>query len=103
MPPAESLRVLFRNAARADHNRLAGNGLVGLFRLGDENARTAVLEMTRHEDESFRATAAWVIGRVSWHGGAIRLNEMTADPSESVRRNARRALGRLNRFNREAA
>ncbi|MBM3768682.1 MAG: hypothetical protein FJW32_25150 [Acidobacteria bacterium] len=101
--PSDSLRAIFIAAAAEPHNRLAGNALVGLFRLGDQEARDAVLSMTRHEEEPFRATAAWVIGRVSWHGGATRLQEMTSDPSEKVRRNARRALGRLNRFLREAA
>lgn len=101
--PTKKLREIFNTAAAQPHNRLAGNGLVGLFRLGDDEARRAVLEMTRHEDEMFRATAAWVIGRVSWHGGATRLFELTADTSEKVRRNARRALGRLNRHNAEAA
>jgi len=103
VPPSKTLREIFIIAACESHNRLAGNGLVGLFRLGDEEARAAVLNMTRHEDESFRAPAAWVIGRVSWYGGATRLQEMTKDEAEKVRRNARRALGRLNRFNREAA
>lgn len=101
--PSQELRDIFVTAAAQPHNRLAGNALVGLFRLGDEAARLTVIEMTRHEEESFRATAAWVIGRVSWHGGATRLHEMTTDPSEKVRRNARRALGRLNRVVREAA
>lgn len=101
--PSTTLREIFVTAAAQPHNRLAGNGLVGLFRLGDEEARTAVLSMTRHEDEAYRATAAWVIGRVSWQGGATRLNEMVHDESEKVRRNARRALGRLNRFATEAA
>jgi hypothetical protein len=101
--PSKALRELFIAAAAEPHNRLAGNGLVGLFRLGEDEARTAVLEMSRHEDDSYRATAAWVIGRVSWHGGATRLNELASDESEKVRRNARRALGRLNRFVPKAA
>ena len=101
--PSKNLRELFIAAAAEPHNRVAGNGLVGLFRLGEDEARTSVLNMTRHEEEAFRATAAWVIGRVGWQGGATCLNELLNDESESVRRNARRALGRLNRFNRHAA
>lgn len=91
------LQELFRLAARQERNRVAGNGLVGLFALHDPDAEQWTREMASHPDAAFRATAAWVIGRVYWQNGMALLRTMRQDESEKVRRNAKRSLLRLAR------
>jgi len=101
--PSEALHELFRAAARQGRNRVAGNGLVGLFGLKDPLAKELVTAMARHEDPAFRATAAWTIGRVYWRGGAGLLRTLRTDSSEKVRLNAERAQQRMARRYHDAA
>ncbi|HEU0123954.1 MAG TPA: HEAT repeat domain-containing protein [Bryobacteraceae bacterium] len=93
--PSAELQELFRHAAQQDRNRVAGNGLVGLFTLHDPEAAEWTRQMARHADPAFRATAAWVAGRVYWQEGIAVLRELMQDSSEKVRRNAKRSILRL--------
>jgi len=95
--PTEELREIFRRAAMQRRNRVAGNGLVGLFGANDADAPDIATQMTRDTDAAFRATAAWTIGRVYWEEGAEILREMRGDQSAKVRLNAERSLIRLAR------
>jgi hypothetical protein len=95
--PKEELRDLFLRAAKQSRNRVAGNGLVGLFNCNDPEAAVIVKQMVCHVDASFRATAAWAIGRVCWKDGEGLLGELRKDSDERVRTNAERSLMRLAR------
>jgi len=95
--PNEQLHNLFLLAARQERNRVAGNGLVGLFTYDDPAAREIVERMARHEDPNFRATAAWAIGRVFWKDGMDLLRELRRDSEEKVRINAERSFLRMAR------
>lgn len=95
--PTEQLHEIFRQAARQNRNRVAGNGLVGLFGFDDPQAPEIVKQLAKHDNADMRATAAWVIGRAYWREGAEILREMRRDTSEKVRMNAERSLLRLAR------
>jgi HEAT repeat protein len=88
---------IFKRAALQERNRVAGNGLVGLFNFNDPLAEEVVMRMARHQDSGFRATAAWAIGRVYWREGAELLRELRKDHSEKVRINAERSILRIAR------
>lgn len=95
--PTEPLLKIFKKAAVQERNRVAGNGLVGLFNFNDPLALQVVDRMARHTDPSFRATAAWAIGRVYWREGAEMLRELRKDHCEKVRINAERSILRIAR------
>jgi HEAT repeat protein len=61
----ESARELLHNAATDWNNRVAGNALVGLYRLGDCSTIAEIVSMAEHESVIFRATAAWVMGETA--------------------------------------
>lgn len=93
--PSDALLEIFRRAARQPRNRVAGNGLVGLFQAGDAEAAGIALEMAHHADPDFRATVAWAIGRGYWRDGVSPLRELRRDKNEKVRMNAERSLVRI--------
>ena len=95
--PTAALHEIFLRAAKQNRNRVAGNGLVGLFGCNDPEAEEIVRRMASHVDEGCRATAAWAIGRVYWRDGLELLRELRLDNCEKVRINADRSLLRLAR------
>ena len=62
LEPAES-RALLLTASKSKHNRVAGNALLGLYRIGELKAVRMLLDMA-HQREAlgFRMSALWVIG-----------------------------------------
>lgn len=95
--PSNLLREIFLKAARQERNRVAGNGLVGLFVLNDPMAKEIIERIAQHDDSNFRATAAWVIGRVCWREGAVFLRDLGRDKTEKVRVHAERSMLRIRR------
>ena len=93
--PSAQLEEIFELASAQERNRVAGNGLVGLFLCREAQAVVLLRKMAEHEDADFRATAAWVVGRVQWRDGVELLRKMRQDPVEKVRLNASRSLLRL--------
>lgn len=55
-------RPVFLAAADSEHNRVAGNGLIGLYRLADVRSIARLLEMADHENPGRRRTAYWAMG-----------------------------------------
>lgn len=93
--PSEQLRELFACAARQQRNRVAGNGLVGLFNQNDPAAPEVADILAHHEDPNFRASCAWAMGRVRWKEGLGLLKAMRTDAVEKVRINAERSILRI--------
>src|SRR5581483_2076277 len=58
----EEARDLLHSLVGDSNNRVAGNAVLGLYRLGDCAMITEILELAVHESAMFRATAAWVMG-----------------------------------------
>ena len=54
-------RAVLRDAADDPNNRVAGNALLGLYRVGETFAISRILQMAAHPSTEFRTTAAWVM------------------------------------------
>jgi len=90
----EARRTLW-SMAGDPNNRVAGNALLALHRLGEPKAAEDLTAMARHQSPRFRATAAWVMGQTQDATFREVLQGLEADADENVRRNARLALARL--------
>jgi hypothetical protein len=85
-------RKCLTDALRDGHNRVAGNALVGLHLLGDPSVPTLVRSMLQHENPGFRATAAWVMGKIGAQEFRHDLKRALLDPNAHVRNSAGLAL-----------
>ena len=89
-------RVL--EAAQTDEsNRVVGNSLVGLNRMGDPGVLEQVIRMAENPSPRFRATAAWAMGMIGHNAFLPYLTAMVRDGDEAVRRVALRSLIGLRR------
>jgi hypothetical protein len=84
-------RKVFRKAMEDPNNRVQGNGLLGLLKVGDRGVVRNVIAMTRHPDAKFRATAAWVMGQSGELEFKAAVHEMMSDADALVRANAEKA------------
>lgn len=91
----EEARNLLRSAARDGNNRVAGNALIALYRLGDCWSISELAAMASHVSSRFRATAAWVMGETGDPRFAKVLARMLGEPSIAVRTRAFAALGHI--------
>ncbi len=76
-------------------NRVVGNALLGLYRQGEAGCIPVIHGMTKHPEERFRATAAWVIGETGDDRFRNCLFPLLEEPSTLVRRNAHQAVQKL--------
>ncbi|MFN0102695.1 MAG: HEAT repeat domain-containing protein [Bryobacteraceae bacterium] len=101
--PNEQLRELFLRAALQERNRVAGNGLVGLFSCNDPRGMEIARRLAKHEDAGFRSTVAWAIGHACWREGLELLEDLRRDKADKVRKIADRSLVRISRRHHGAA
>jgi len=85
-------RRLLREARLDASNRVVGNCLVGLNRMGETGVTGQVMRMAEDANPRFRATAAWAMGVMGRSGFLPCLTALVKDESEVVRRAALRAL-----------
>jgi len=92
---SEEARALLMTTTRDANNRVAGNALAALYRLGDHRVIPDVIKMAEHESALFRSTAAWLMGE----SGDPRFTEVLAgllrDSDQAVRTRSLSALGRI--------
>jgi len=93
-PECQKLFALYRDD---DNCRVAGNALYGLHLTGTEDAVPSVMRMASHVDPKFRATAAWLMGKIGQPHFTEVLKRMVKDENRSVKGSALKALVRLNR------
>lgn len=55
-------RSIFRMAALSTNNRVAGNAVIGLYRIADLESINQILRMAKSADPAFRLTAIWAMG-----------------------------------------
>jgi len=89
----EEARSLWHAAARDGNNRVAGNALIALYRLGDCWSIQELNAMANHQSRRFRATAAWVMGKTGDPRFTRALARMVGEPNIAVRTRAFAALG----------
>jgi HEAT repeat protein len=92
---SELARKSFRTSLQDVHNRVVGNALIGLHLLGEQDVGERLTEMINHPNPSFRATAAWAMGRRGdpVHADSLRL--ALDDPDPGVRKRAALSLATI--------
>ena len=96
---SEPARELLQWAIRDSNNRVVGNALVGLYRLGEISPLGELIKMAVHDSPAFRRTAAWAMGATGDPRFSEVLGRMIADSNANVRKSAFAAVRRV----REAA
>lgn len=91
----EESRALLQLAAKDCNNRVAGNALVALYRIGDCSSIPELLKMSTHDAALFRATAAWAMGETGDPRFTEALARLLRDSCASVRARTLGALGRV--------
>jgi len=92
---AEDLRPLFRSAALDSNNRVAGNALVALYRLGEAEAVRGLHELAFRQDPAFRATAVWAMGETGDSRFLPVLARILTDPNETIKPATLRAIRKI--------
>lgn len=82
-------------ATRDGNNRVAGNALVGLYRMGESASLARLAKMAGHDVPGFRRTAAWAMGETGDPRFSEVLGRMIADDNGAVRKSAFAAVRRI--------
>lgn len=93
--PSEDNRQLLWKATKDPHHRTVCNALVGLARMREVKALEKIEELTEHSSPEFRVAAVWAMGEVGDPRFRNRLRQIAQNEQGAVRRNALRALVRL--------
>jgi len=80
------------NATGDVNNRVIGNALLGLYRLGDVDVLPHIFQMAERPEPEFRSSAAWVMGATGDSRFAKAIVNLLQDPETLVRTNALTAL-----------
>jgi hypothetical protein len=88
-------RELLRVAAADSNNRVAGNALFALHRMGDAWAEPELLKMATAESAAFRASAVWAMSETGDPCFLEAVAHRMGDADAMVRKRAFSALGRL--------
>jgi hypothetical protein len=88
-------RELLEWATHDNNNRVVGNALVGLYRLGETSPLAELVKLAAHDSPAFRRTAAWAMGETGDPRFTELLGRTMADGNAEVRRSAFAAVGRI--------
>jgi HEAT repeats len=88
-------RAVFLTALGDADNRVVGNALLALYRLGDPTCVRLILEMLTHSDAGFRVSAVWVMGETGDQRFIPTLARLISEPLTELRGNAFRALAKI--------
>jgi hypothetical protein len=91
----EDLRPMFWAAASDPNNRVAGNALIALYRLGEAEAVGRLYDLVLHPEPSFRATAVWAMGETGDARFLPVLARILTDPNETIKAATFRAMQKL--------
>ena len=75
---------MFRAAASDANNRVVGNALMALYRLGEAGGR-GLYEMASRPDPAFRATAVWAMSETGDTRFLPLLAKIVTDPNETIK------------------
>jgi HEAT repeat protein len=88
-------RELLNWATQDGNNRVVGNALLGLYRMGESSSLTRLAKMAGHDVPGFRRTAAWAMGETGDPRFSEVLGRMIADDNGGVRKGAFAAVRRI--------
>ena len=91
----EESRELLQFAAHDGNNRVAGNAVLGLYRLGECAAVGELVKMVSHQSAGFRMSAAWAMGETGDPRFSDALGKMLVDPAPGVRKRAFEAVSQI--------
>jgi len=77
--------------------RVASNALYGLYLRREADAIPSVMRMATHGDPKFRASAAWLMGKIGQPEFVDVLKQMVNDKDRRVKGSALKSLVRINR------
>jgi len=92
---AEELRPMFRAAVSDSNNRVVGNALVALYRLGEAQAVAKLYELASRPEPEFRATAVWAMAETGDTRFLPVLARIVTDPNETIKPATFRAIRKL--------
>jgi hypothetical protein len=92
-----SAREAFIKAAQDAHHRIAANGVVGLYLMGDECSIPFLFHMGRSDKPLARAAAAWAMGHLEDPRFLPRLAQLREDSDSLTRQGALRAMARVHK------
>jgi len=92
---SDQARDLLQWAMKDTNNRVVGNALVGLYRLGEVSPLAEIIKMAAHDSPAFRRTAAWVMGETGDPRFSEVLGRMIADGNADVRKSVFAAVRRV--------
>lgn len=91
----DEARLLLQFAVKDGNNRVVGNAMLGLYRLGDCSVLGDLVKMMSHESSQFRASAAWIMGETGDPRFTEALRKSLSDPDPFLRKRVLTALGRI--------
>ena len=91
----DQARELLDWASNDGNNRVIGNALVGLYRMGESSSLARLAKMAGHDSPAFRRTAAWAMGETGDPRFSELLGRMIADDNADVRKSAFAAVRRI--------
>jgi len=91
-------RELLHASVRDGDNRVAGNAMVALHRIGDSGVIPDFFRMAEHDSARFRVTAAWAMGESADPRFSEILARLLRDTHPPVRTRALASLGRIKKF-----
>lgn len=93
-----SVRDAFVNAALDPRHRIAANGIVGLYLMGDECSIPFLFHLSDSEKPLARAAAAWAMGRLEDPRFLPRLARLRDDLDPLIRQGAFRSIARIRKY-----
>ena len=91
-------RELLQASVHDGDNRVAGNAMVALHRIGDSGVIPDFFRMAAHDSARFRVTAAWAMGESGDPRFSETLARLLRDGHQPVRTRALGGLGRIKTF-----
>jgi hypothetical protein len=88
-------RDVFVKAAVDAHHRIAANGIVGLYLMGDESGIPLLFNLSKSETSLARAAAAWAMAHLEDPRFLPRLTNLMEDSDPVVRQRAFRSVARV--------
>jgi len=90
-----SAREVFVKAALDAHHRIAANGIVGLYLMGDECSIPFLFHLSNSDKPLSRAAAAWAMGHLEDPRFVPRLARLRQDADPATRQGAFRSMARV--------
>ena len=90
--PAEAVAEPLKKMLNDDNNRVVANACLGLWKAGDLSVVDHIYKLVKSRDKWFRASGAYVLGKIGNTESMNMLLSLKTDPEADVRLNVARSL-----------